>query len=186
MPHREPLRRMLFRYLELWPGDGERVRPVLDLLAGSPRCFERDHLPGHVTASAWILSADRSKSLMTHHKKLARWLQLGGHADGDPAVEQVAVREAREESGLGGFDLVQRDGELVPLDVDVHWIPQRMAEPGHWHHDVRFLLLARGGESIAISAESNDLRWFTDAEVCATVHEESVLRLLARARERLA
>ena len=88
-------------------------------------CFDRTCRPGHITAAAWILSADRRRSLLTHHRKLDRWLQLGGHADGQWHVEEVALREAREESGLTRFDIVPIDGVLMPFDVDVHEIPAR-------------------------------------------------------------
>ena len=182
MPHREPLLLLLARHLMAWPDDAERVATVCELLHGTPRCFERDSYPGHVTASAWILGADRERSLLTHHKKLGRWLQLGGHADGAPQVLEVALREAREESGLTHLTAWTQDGEPLSLDVDVHWIPARQSEPGHWHHDVRFLLLAGPGQEIVRSEESNDLQWFTDAEVRRLVDEESVLRLLLRAR----
>lgn len=183
MPHRDPLRLLLTAYLEDRPEDAARVAPVLALLQGTPRCFERDALPGHVTASAWILDAERRRSLLTHHKKLGRWLQLGGHADGETDVHAVALREAREESGLVHFEFFARGGGVRPLDVDVHWIPPRKDAPGHWHHDVRFLLIAGPDQSIACSDESVDLRWFTDSEVLAATDEDSVLRLLRRARE---
>ncbi|MCC6673284.1 MAG: NUDIX hydrolase [Planctomycetes bacterium] len=180
--HREPLLALLGRYAERFPEDRERTGRILGLVRMRSECFERTCLPGHVTASAWILSADRSRFLLTHHRKLNRWLQLGGHADGHPLVHEVALREAREESGMALFHLPLIDGELVPLDVDVHWIPPWRDEPGHWHHDVRFLLVAGAGQSPRASDESHALRWFAMAELEAVVGEESLLRMGLRAR----
>lgn len=191
MPHRDGVRELLRRYLAQHPEDGARIAPVLALVAAESRCFERDALPGHLTASAWIFSHDLRRSLLTHHRKLGRWLQLGGHADGEVHLHEVALREAREESGLEHFEIVRTRGALSPLDVDVHWIPPRPArpgareEPGHWHHDVRFLLIAGGEREVVASEESVELRWFTDEDVQQATSEESVLRLLRRARARM-
>ena len=63
-------------------------------------CCSRTQLSGHLTGSAWIVDASRTRTLLTHHRKLDKWLQLGGHADGDPDLLAVALREGREESGL--------------------------------------------------------------------------------------
>ena len=182
MPHRRTLLRQLERYRESHPEDGDRTAPIVDLVRAHPRCLLRDCFPGHVTASAWIVSPDHRTSLLTRHRKLQRWLQLGGHADGEPSVHDVALREAREESGLSDFTVVGAAAEPVPLDVDVHRIPPHGGEPEHWHHDVRFLLVAGPGQRLVRSDESEDLRWFTDAELLATVDEESVLRMWRRAR----
>jgi 8-oxo-dGTP pyrophosphatase MutT (NUDIX family) len=180
--HREPLLRRLARHREVWPEDAERVARVVELVRAHERCLSRDCLPGHVTASAWIVTPDRQRCLLTHHGKLDRWLQLGGHADGEPHVHEVALREAREESGMQQFELVRHEGEITPLDVDVHWIPPRRDEPGHWHHDVRFLLIADPRQPLVRSEESHDLRWFAAEEVAGVTAEESVLRLARRAR----
>ena len=185
MPHRAPLLRQLDLYLEAHPEDAARTMPIVELVRNEPRCLHRDCFPGHVTASAWIVTSDRRVSLLTLHKKLGRWLQLGGHADGHALVHEVALREAREESGLAQLTLVTGARGLVPLDVDVHAIPMFKDEPGHWHHDVRYLLIAGPDQQIARSAESEDLRWFRDAELPHVVSEESVLRMWRRARTML-
>jgi 8-oxo-dGTP pyrophosphatase MutT (NUDIX family) len=135
------------------------------------------------------VSADRRRCLLTHHRKLRRWLQMGGHADGQSQVEEVALREAREESGMTGFDLVPIYGTLMPLDVDVHQIPARydaagqLIEDAHEHHDVRFLLIAHSGQEARCSDESHDVRWFTPDEIADLTDEESVLRMLRKALE---
>lgn len=146
-------------------------------------CLLRSCVPGHITASAWILSADGTQCLLTHHRKLDRWLQLGGHVDGEPRVERAALREAQEESGMAQFELLAPEGVLQPLDLDVHPIPARGAEPRHHHWDVRFLLRALPGQELVLSAESKALRWIDRGAVAALTAEESVLRLERRTAE---
>ena len=182
--HRTPLLRTLERYLELHPEDRLRVDHVRQFVRANPDCFERANREGHVTGSAWIVSADRSQYLLTHHRKLGRWLQLGGHADGDPDPVRVALREAREESGMSDFELLRAE-ELLPLDVDVHLIPATAREPAHLHHDVRYLLIAAPGQALVQSGESVDLRWFPIASDAPLAGEASLLRMAQRARDLL-
>lgn len=146
-----------------------------------PDCFERTCVEGHVTGSAWIVSADRRSVLLTHHRKLGRWLQLGGHADGDPDPLAVARREAEEESGLTELALLA----ALPLDVDVHVIPARGNEPEHLHHDVRFAFVAAPGQALCVSDESHALRWVERARLEELVREESLLRLERKTRRLL-
>ena len=135
----------------------DRIRALVETQRD---CFERSCFPGHVTASAWLLSPDGKRFLLTHHCKLDRWLQLGGHADGDADVAAVALREAREESGLAELRFAWAAETPVPVDLDVHRIPAHGSEPAHDHHDVRFVLVAAPGQTIFESDESTALEWF--------------------------
>ncbi len=125
--------------------------------------------------------------MLTHHRKLDRWLQLGGHAEGQWNVEEVALREAREESGLAHFEFVPINGIVMPFDVDVHEIPARydahgnLIDDAHEHYDIRFLLIAASDDGIQVSDESHDVKWFTPYEVREVTQEESVLRMLEKA-----
>jgi len=152
------------------------VDKTIAFIKEHPDCLLRTCLPGHLTGSAWILSPDRRRTLLTHHGKLGKWLQLGGHADGDPDLLAVALREAREESGLSRFRVV--DERL--FDVDRHWIPARGAEPGHWHHDLRFMLEADPSEPLTPTHESRDLAWVDVASVTALNPEESMARMVRK------
>ncbi|MBB5350600.1 8-oxo-dGTP pyrophosphatase MutT (NUDIX family) [Haloferula luteola] len=174
--HRQPLLDALETYFSRHPAEAETVGPFRQFVEAEPDCFERHLSKGHVTGSAWILSSDQQRVLLTHHRKLNRWLQLGGHADGDPDVLAVALREAREESGLHDFELV------LPgiFDLDIHPIPARASEPAHFHYDVRYLLLATGDESYTVSEESHDLSWVPLSEVPQRVQETSMLRMLEK------
>jgi 8-oxo-dGTP pyrophosphatase MutT (NUDIX family) len=143
--HRRYLVQLLQRHAATGPDAAEIAARFLAFVGAHGDCLLRSCAPGHVTASAWILSPDGGSCLLTRHKKLGKWLQLGGHVDGEQRVERAALREAREESGLQSFELLAPGRELLPLDLDVHPIPARGREPGHLHWDVRFLLRAAPG-----------------------------------------
>jgi 8-oxo-dGTP pyrophosphatase MutT (NUDIX family) len=184
--HRRPLLRLLERYALAHPEERGCLDRLRGLVESNPTCFERKCWPGHVTASAWILSADRRRFLLTHHRKLDRWLQLGGHADGDADVLRVAVREAQEESGMLRFEVVSpgwASGEPtpMPIDVDVHGIPARPGEPAHEHHDIRFLLVAGADQELAVSDESLDLAWLEIERLAEVDADQSLLRLAEKA-----
>ncbi|MBL8862973.1 MAG: NUDIX hydrolase [Planctomycetes bacterium] len=135
----------------------------------------RERLEGHLTASALVVDPSRGAGLLTHHKKLGRWLQLGGHCDGDANLARAALREALEESGIAGLVV-----DPVPLDVDVHAIPARGTEPEHWHLDTRFLVLAAPGARETAGLESLALGWFRADELERVPTDESVRRLFRR------
>ena len=185
--HRRHLNELLARYAAAWPAEAAAAQRFRAFAAEHSDCLLRSCLPGHITASAWIVAEDGGTALLTHHRKLGRWLQLGGHVDGEPRVELAALREAQEESGMTRFEFERWCGaEIVPLDLDVHPIPARGTEPGHAHWDVRFLLRALPGQDLVRSAESKDLRWFTPQTLAHVTSEESVLRLARKAARLLA
>ncbi len=142
------------RYADRWAEEASTAADFTELLADTDDPYRRERLAGHFTASAWLVSADGERLLMTHHRKLDRWLQLGGHADGDTDLAQVALREAEEESGLSGLVV-----EPEMFDLDRHWIPERGDVPGHWHYDVRYVVRATANEAFAVSEESLALAW---------------------------
>lgn len=142
-------------------------------------CLLRSCVPGHLTGSAWVVDASRTRTLLTHHRKLDKWLQLGGHADGDPDLTAVAFREATEESGLSRLRLVSAD----LFDVDRHWIPPRKTDPGHYHYDLRFVIEADSGEPLTVTSESKDLAWVDIASVATLNPEESMLRMVRKTAE---
>ena len=159
-------------YLRRWPEESGVVQAFVELLEDTLDPFRRERLAGHFTSGAWLVSADGERILMTHHRKLGRWLQLGGHADGERDMGQVALKEAQEESGLSGLTV---EGEAI-FDLDRHWIPERKEVPGHWHYDVRYVVRAGGDENYVVSEESLDLAWRSIAEVALDA-DESMSRM---------
>ena len=147
---------------------------IYDFITREPQCFSRECREGHVTGSALVLNHDHSKALLTYHKKLNRWLQLGGHSDGNPNTAEVALREAQEESGIQNLEFVTKK----IIDVDVHLIPQSKTEAQHHHYDIRFFLRAPKGSEIKKSSESKDLKWFSAHDILNLKTDESTLRLV--------
>lgn len=170
------LRSLLQEYAGREPSHGELAAEFGILIDDAEDPFSRERLGGHFTASCWLVSADGQRVLLTHHRKLQRWLQLGGHADGDRDLARVALKEGEEESGLTG--LVLEDPAI--FDLDKHWIPERRDVPGHWHYDVRFVIRALGGEAFVLSEESLALAWRPVVEVAADPQSDDSMQRMAR------
>lgn len=148
--------------------------PQFISLLQHPRAYYRDHLPGHMTGSAWIIDETGRFVLLTHHAKLNRWLQPGGHADGDDNIFEVALKEAREETGLRDFKLLSRG----LFDIDIHEIPERAGFPAHDHYDVRILLSAERKSGLVVTEESHALEWVAIDDLAArTGNIQSMLRM---------
>lgn len=175
----ERLEQAFARYRDVWPDEAAVVAQFAALLAeagGTASPFRREHQPGHFTGSAWVVSADGERVLLTHHAKLNRWLQPGGHADGDDDLARVALREAQEETGVTGLRL---DGGAI-FDLDRHAIPARKTEPEHWHYDVRYVVRAGADERFVVSAESHALAWREVADVADDPTTDASVRRMAR------
>jgi|SoiMethySBSTD1v2_1073268.scaffolds.fasta_scaffold170623_2 8-oxo-dGTP pyrophosphatase MutT (NUDIX family) len=169
-----------------WPADAACADRFAAFIAAHDDCLLRSCRPGHLTGSAWILSPDHAAVLLVHHRKLGRWLQPGGHADGDANLFRVASREAEEETGLRRFTTLPGGDPPTPLDLDIHEIPAHGPEPAHLHLDVRFLLLAAPGEVARASEESTAIRWVPRAQLLAFSDDESLHRMESRTRAVLA
>ena len=150
----------------------EFTSSFLELLK-SEEVFQRTHLPGHITGSSWIVNSDKTKVLLVHHAKLNRWLQPGGHADGDENVLRVALREAEEETGLKRLIVMSQQ----IFDLDIHTIPTRKDFPQHLHYDIRYLIQANETEQIVVSEESHDVKWIALKDLEKYNDETSILRL---------
>ncbi|MFF8384462.1 NUDIX hydrolase [Streptomyces kanasensis] len=157
-------------------GDQEQLRRTyLDHLAAHEDAMWKACAAGHLTASALVVDPERGRVLLTLHRKLRMWLQMGGHCEpGDRTMAAAALREATEESGIPGLDLLP--GGPVRLD--------RHATPCAWHLDVQYAAVAPPDAVEAISDESLDLRWYAYDDV-ADVADASVVRLVERTLTRL-
>ena len=150
---------------------------MLDFYNKDGNSFSKDNKEGHFTGSAWIVSPDRSMVLMTHHRKLNMWLQLGGHSDGTEDLISVAIREAKEESGFNEFVLLS---DRI-FDLDIHEVPAMADEPVHHHYDVIFLLEADPkNNTIIISDESHDVQWIPLDKILSLNPERLMKRMVKK------
>ena len=171
--HRDNLLQKLHIYRNKWVGESETATRLIAFVESNTDCFERCLAIGHITGSAWVVNQAGTHVLLTHHKKLDMWLQLGGHADGNPDILDAALREAYEESGLKTLEPVSCE----IFDIDIHLIPERKSEAAHYHHDIRFVFRATESDDYIVSDESHDLAWAEIAQLEAYTTEESMLRM---------
>lgn len=169
------------------PADAKEARDIQrikDLIAAHPNILSMNCEVGHITASAVIVHVESGRALLHWHKRLNRWLQVGGHSDYDTDLAQAALREAREETGLpdlAHYPLVQKP---APIDYDAHTIPASGDIPRHLHLDFRYALKTEQPAALAPSAgESTRFRWLTFAEALTMgdALDESLRRLLRKA-----
>ena len=161
-------------YASKWPLERETVGLFEQLLSDVENPFRRERLAGHFTASVWLVSADGVRVLLTHHRKLGMWLQLGGHADGERDLKIAALKEAEEESGLTDLRI-----EPGIFDLDRHRIPEHNGVLEHWHYDVRYVVRAGGNEAYIVSDESHDLAWRAIADLAACTEADASVRRMA-------
>ena len=185
VPHGTPLdparERLLAALSALVPADAAESRhrdATLDLVRSEPECFSRKTFtPGHVVGSAFILHPPTRRVLLHFHRRLGRWLQMGGHDDGERDALATALREGREESGLPDLVLLS---EAI-LDVDVHPIPAGKGEPAHLHFDIRWAFVtSRPGDILRDDAESAALEWLGIEEAAARMDEPGARRALGK------
>lgn len=157
-------------------GQENFLNEMRNFISTNADCFDRENTYGHMTASAFIVTPDFEEILLMHHKKLDRWMQLGGHADSHTRLDEVALKEAFEESGLMGLTFYQK----TPFDIDIHQIPEWKNIPSHKHFDVRFLFIAQEKGPLIHSDESHDMKWISLDRVLDYTNEPSILRPLEK------
>lgn len=174
--NKDNLLELLINYKTDYSEENQYKSQILDFLKSTDLFLGKKNPDGHITGSAWIISRDRKKILLTHHKKLNKWLQLGGHTEEDETIYEGALREAKEESGLLNVNFFIKD----IFDIDVHIIPARKNEKAHYHYDIRFILEGDRCEKLGISEESNDLKWVDLNKIIDYTDSRSILRMVEK------
>jgi 8-oxo-dGTP pyrophosphatase MutT (NUDIX family) len=149
----------------------------LEFLKQNENCFDRELAKGHVTASGLIGDFENKKILLLHHKKLQKWLQPGGHCDGNPNTLSVAKKEIAEETGI----IIPETLVLPIFDLDIHLIPFYKNIPAHYHYDVRYLFWTNSEIPIINNEESNELAWINIHNLNDYVTDESIIRMVKNA-----
>lgn len=172
------LKNLLNQYKTKDIDETKMVEETIGFVETNANCFDRTLTIGHITASIWITDEKQEQALLCHHKKLNKWLQLGGHCDGNPNVHEVALKEAQEESGLQNFKF---KSEAI-FDVDIHKIPKHKDVKAHLHYDIRFWLIADANLPLIISSESKDLKWLSINEIHQYNNERSIIRMVEKTK----
>ena len=160
--------------LEALPASPSRDSYLSFATAGGVNVFKREGGPEHVTASCFVFSPDLERVLLCFHRKGQFWVQFGGHLEPqDASVADAALREAREESGIANLTL--RSEAIV--DLDRHELHGGFSCAAHW--DVGFVALAAADVDVAVSDESEDVRWFPTTALPAEVPDNFAARLAA-------
>jgi len=154
------------------------IPQFLDLLK-QENCYLRKNTNRHFTSSAWLLNADLTKVVLIHHKKLNKWLQPGGHADGNENLVEVAMKEVREETGIHSF--IEMKKEI--FDLDIHLIPEYRDVKEHYHYDARFVFRVSEETKLIRNQETNDVCWTNLSEIKKlTSNNNSILRMVEKTK----
>ena len=178
--HRQQLLQLLADYKTPFIEEAAMVERTRRFVLQHVNCFDRHLLPGHVSGSAWVLNPARTHVLMMHHRKLDLWLQPGGHADGDPDIRRVVLKETAEEAGVD-LGHVSWLGDAI-FDVDVHTVHASVHDPRHDHFDIRFLVEIDDTVPLLGNDESHEVGWIALHDVPRFNNARSIFRMVQKTR----
>ena len=162
-------------------------RLMLSYMERFPQLLTRENETAHFTASCWIVTPDQSRALMAYHNQYDSWAWLGGHADGESDLLSVALREAREESGLREVRAVRNTPlSLEILAVQPHEKRGRFV-PAHLHLNLTYLLEADPAQALACKPDENSgVRWFSPWDAVQAASEAFMRPIYRKLIERVA
>lgn len=174
------------RDIETWVGESgpqsDEMRRLFRELCDQPSDpFDRTSLPGHFTASGFVIDEGGTRVLLIHHRKLGSWLQPGGHIEpGDGSTFDAATREVLEETGVDALESLDRG----VFDLDRHEIPAFGDMPSHWHYDIRHAFRALDEKVTKQHDEVHHAGWFTREELASMEIDASIKRMVRMAEKR--
>jgi len=175
-------RQFILKLLEKYQTDDQKERQMqydlIQFVEQYENCFDRELAVGHITGSAWLVNKELTHVFFTHHKKLDKWFQPGGHSDGNANTLAVAMNEASEESGIEDVFIQPLSDNI--FDIDIHTIPARKNELEHLHYDIRFILETDMSHPLNISDESHEIAWIAINDIPKYTTEESIQRMLKK------
>ncbi|TNG00807.1 MAG: NUDIX domain-containing protein [Gammaproteobacteria bacterium] len=178
--HRQELLNLLKQHRTRFMDEAGYISRAIAFVEEHEDIFYRHLWPAHVTGSSWVVSPDRERVLMLHHRKHDEWYQPGGHADGDNDVLRVALRETSEETGLDSAHINLIDENV--FDVDIHTISASDEAPRHEHIDIRFLVEIDDSLFLPGSDESHDVIWVDFHDVSRFNNNRSTYRMVEKTR----
>ncbi|VAW88031.1 Adenosylhomocysteinase [hydrothermal vent metagenome] len=152
------------------------TKRTIEFVQSTSRFWQRNTLPGHLTASAWVVDMTYCHAVLVHHKKLNQWFQPGGHIENDSDILAAAKREAIEETGIKQLKVASTH----IFDIDVHLIPEKKSMPQHWHFDIRFAFLVDVAIQLQVSDESHDVRWVLLTDLTKLNNDASITRMVEK------
>lgn len=164
------------QYLNMYPEEVVTIDRCQKLFWTESESLLRTCLPGHFTASGWIYSPTGREVLLMYHPKVGKFIQPGGHADGEDNLMQVAQREVLEETGINVHNYSEH-----PLDISIHFIPATATEPSHYHYDVRYLCGALERPKTLCSPEGHELAWVPVKQIARGDYGVDLARLHKKA-----
>ncbi|MBK6263879.1 NUDIX hydrolase [Marivirga sp. S37H4] len=156
-----------------------KEKMLLHLAEKGEKAFLRESADAHFTASAWLIDKMHKTILLLKHKKLNRWLQPGGHADGMHDLELVAIKEVEEETNLTDLRIVSTG----IFDIDIHTIPEYQSVKEHEHYDVRYAFFVANSEATKINNESKEFKWLGTEEIKVLTSNPSILRMVEKTQK---